>query len=226
MAAGEYKKLEGMNLEFVSGMLEANGGERAISCSFTFDMTLDFTRFVKMANGYIPGYLEHDINAIRPELDGLAYHVSYNYFADAAGNIGSNEALFRVFGHPDYYLNDWSSGGLEKRYGKPAFQIIDGRLRINARTDFRWEDPKQLIEIADLPIIQFQWALNLMEGHWSLPERPSSDIKAPSTVAVLMYANEDLIEAEGLQIFRGTRYLRGRALDFGPIKPEQILTAQ
>ncbi|AUM72713.1 hypothetical protein [Pseudomonas fluorescens] len=226
MAIIEYKNLQGMALEFVSGTLQTNGGERAISCSFTFDMTLDFTRFVKMANGYLPGYLESEINAIRPELDGLAYHLSYDYFAGMAGHIGNNEALFGVFSNPDNYLDVWSSGGLEKRYGKPVFQSIDGKLRISARSDFRWEDPKRMIEITDLPIIRFQWALNLMEGHWDSPDVTSPDARAPSTRVVLMYANEDLVEIEGLQMFRGTRYLRGGEVGFGQIKPAHILTAQ
>lgn len=227
MTMREYKKLGGMELNFVSGAVEANAGERAIACAFTFDLMLEFARFRDAANKYVPNYLEGEVNAIRPELDGLAYHISYDYFAGQAGKIGNNEALFRIFTHPDSYFDGWSSGGLERRYHKPIFQILDGKLRLAARTDFRWEDPKQIITIADLPIIQFQWALNVMEGHQiNAPEEPLADVKAPSSMVVFMYANQDQVEVDGVQMFRGARYVRGWKLNFGPITPAQILTAQ
>lgn len=226
MARRIYRHLAGMNLEFLSGTVEANAGERAISCSFTFDLRLPYTSFVNMANEYIPGYLGSAINAIRPEFDGLAYHVSYNYFGGAAGNIGSNDALFRVIAHPNDYQSEWSSGGLQKRYGKPELEVFGGRMRMIARSDFRWEDPRRMIEIADLPIIRFQWALNLMEGHLASSELPPSGSKAPESKVVVMYPQEDLVDVEGEQMFRGMRYVRGSALSYGRIAPERILAAQ
>ncbi|MGF6125646.1 hypothetical protein QF019_000835 [Pseudomonas frederiksbergensis] len=111
MAEREYRKLQGMELEFVSGRLEENPAGRSIGYTVTFDMSLDFTHFVQMANLYIPGYLSSPVNAIRPELDGLAYHYDINYLSDAAGNIGDNAALFDLFIHPDFYMDEWSSGG-------------------------------------------------------------------------------------------------------------------
>ncbi|MBD9461482.1 hypothetical protein [Pseudomonas sp. Pdm06] len=227
MTTREYKNLGGMELSFVLGVVEANAGERAIACAFTFDLALDFARFKDAANKYVPNYLEGEINAIRPELDGLAYHISYDYFADQAGKIASNEALFRVFTGPDSYFDGWSSGVMEQRYHKPIFQILDGKLRLAARTDFRWEDPQRLITIADLPIIRFQWALNVMEGHEiNVPGQPGADIKAPSSMVVFTYTSEDRVEVDGQQMYRGTRYVRGWKLDFGPVTPQQILTAQ
>lgn len=219
MAELEYRKLQGMALEFVSGVLEEDRLERTISYSATFDMTLDFTHFVQMANAYIPGYLNSPINAVRPELDGFGFHYAYNYLFDAAGNIGDNRALFDVFTSSRYYMDQWSSGGLEERYHKPQFSVVDGRLQVVSRKDFRWENKRE-IDVEDLPVIRFQWALNLMLGH------DFSGQIAPSSVVVLGYANEDFVEVEGLQMHRGTRYMVGKTLHLGPIHKEQILTAR
>lgn len=220
MAAVEYRKLQGMELKFVAGRLEENRAERAIGYSVTFDMTLDFTHFVQMANVYIARYLDSPINAIRPELNGLAYHYSYDYFSGAAGNIHSSKALCDIFTRPENYMDDWSSGDMDHRYGKPEFAFVNGALRITARAYFRWEDPARQIEIADLPTVSFQWALNLMEGH-----SKTDEVLAPFSVVALMYAHEDLVEVDGIQMFRGMRYMKARELGFGPISPEQILTA-
>jgi hypothetical protein len=220
MTRRTYRKLQGMELEFVSGVLEDNPKESAIGYIVTFKMSLDFTHFVQMANQYIPGYLGQPINAVRPELDGCAYHYAYNYFFDAAGKIHDNQALFNVFTGRENYMDQWSSGGLEQRYGKPAFALVGEQMLITARTDLRWDDRRQ-IAISDLPIIRFQWALNLMEGHSLV-----SGVTAPETKVVLMYAHEDLVEVEGQQLFRGTRYMKGKELSFGVISPGQILTAQ
>lgn len=220
MEEREYKKLHGMELEFVSGIVQENLRERAIGYSVTFKASLDFLDFKHMANSYITDYLDNPINAIRPELDGFAYHYAYNYFFDAAGKIGNNAALVEVFSFPNYYMDQWSSGGLERRYGKPEFNIVDGHLQITARMDFRWEDDNRQIVIGDLPIIRFQWALNLLEGHSISPE-----VAAPSTRVVFGYAQEDFVEVEGLQMLRGTLYLVGKKLEFGEIRKEQILTA-
>lgn len=218
MTERPYRKLQGMELEFVSGRLEENPRERAIGYTVTFKMSLDFTHFEQMANQYISGYLSDRINAIRPELDGLAYHYSYNYFSEAAGNIHDNKALFDVFTSPEYYMDQWSSGGLERRYGKPEFEVIDGQLQVTARRDFRWGDKRQIV-IGDLPIISFMWALNLLEGH-------DLQVQAPGTRVVLGYAQEDFVEQEGLSMLRGTRYMIGKKLEFGEIGKEQILTAK
>lgn len=43
---------------------------------------------------------------------------------------------------------------------------------------------------------------------------------------MLGYAHEELVEAEGSLMNRGTRYMVGRTLDFGDILEEQILTAE
>lgn len=220
MEEREYKKLHGMELEFVSGIVKEKPCERAIGYSVTFKESLDFLDFKHMANSYITDYLDSPINAIRPELDGFAYHHSYSYFSDAAGKIDNNAALVNVFSSPDDYMDQWSSGGLERRYGKPEFNIVDGHLQITARTDFRWEDDNRQIVIGDLPIIRFQWALNILEGHFVSPE-----VAAPTTKVVLGYAQEDLVEVEGLQMLRGTLYMIGRKLELGEIRKEQILTA-
>jgi hypothetical protein len=217
MAEHEYRKLQGMALEFVSGVLEEDRLERTISYSATFDMTLDFTHFVQMANAYIPGYLNSPVNAIRPELDGFGYHASYNQFFDAAGNIGDNHALFDVFTHSRNYVDEWSTEELQDRYHKPQFSVVDGRLQVVARKDFRWENKRE-INVEDLPVIPFQWALNLMLGH------PGQ--KTLITIVVLGYAEEDFVEVQGLQMLRGTQYMVGKALHFGPIHKEQILTAR
>lgn len=184
-------------------------------------MTLDFTHFVQMAHLYIPGYLSSPVNAIRPELDGMAYHYAYNYLFDAAGNIGGNAALFDVFIHPRYYMDEWSSGGgVEQRYSKPQFEVINGKLRIKTSMDFRLAGETRQIEIGDLPVIRFQWALNLLKGDEARP----SEV-APVTMVVLMYCHEDLVEVEGRQMFKGMRYMKGSQLRFGDILPGQILTA-
>lgn len=217
-----YKKLEGMTLKYVSGLLQENPKESSIYYEVTFDLGLDFLHFEKMANSYIPGYLNKPINAIRPELDGIAYHYSYNYLFRHAGNIHDSEALFKVFASPAYYMNQWGIGAeLEVRYGEPAFEPGGGKLRITARQDFRLKNGGGKIQIKNLPIISFNWALNLMEGHQKMPV-----IASPGSVVVCMYTEEDKVDVGGLKMFRGARYMVGSKLAFGVIKPEQIRTAQ
>lgn len=224
MAEPITKKLEGMTLEYVSGRLEANPKERAIRYTVTFDLDLDFTHFVHMANAYIPGYLNEPVNAIRPVLDGMAYHYSYNYLFDMAGGIRDNQALFKVFASPGYYMDQWATGSsLEVRYGKPVFEVIGRKLRITARQDFRALDMSHQIEIKDLPVIPFIWALNLMQGHLVPPEDPT--IKAPASKIVFTYMDEDWVEVQGRPMLRGTRYIVGNQLSFGDITPKQVLTA-
>lgn len=155
MADRQYRKLQGMELAFVSGVLAENSSERAIGYSVTFRMSLDFTHFVHMANQYIEDYLNDPLNAIRPELEGLAYHYSYNYLFGAAGSIGSSLALFNVFTNPLYYMTEWSAGTLQRRYGKPEFAVVDGKLQVTSRMDFRRKDERPTL-IGDLPIIQFE----------------------------------------------------------------------
>ncbi|MGF6125645.1 hypothetical protein QF019_000834 [Pseudomonas frederiksbergensis] len=86
--------------------------------------------------------------------------------------------------------------------------------------DYRLADEARQIEISDLPVIPFQWALNLLKGDEVQP----SDV-APETIVVLMYCHEDLVEVEGRQMFKGMRYIKGPQLRFGDILPGQILTA-
>ncbi|WP_460127521.1 hypothetical protein [Pseudomonas sp. H1_D05] len=222
MAERIYRKLEGMGLEYVSGRLEQNPKERAICYTVTFDMDLDFTHFKQMANAYIPDYLDNPINAIRPELDGLANHYSYNYLFGAAGNIRDNQALFELFTSPSYYNDQWATGPHRQvRYGKPEFVQVGRKFRVTARRDFRSLDDTGQIEIGDLPAIQFHWALNLLQTDLMIP-----GVIAPVTKVVLMYMDEDFVEVEGEQILRGTRYVNGKQLSFGDIAPKQILTAQ
>lgn len=222
MAERIYKKLEGMTLDYVSGQLEQNPKERSIRYTVSFDLDLDFTHFVQMANVYIPDYLNNPVNAIRPELDGLAYHYSYNYLFDSAGNVRDKMALFALFTSPRYYMDQWATGAeLAVRYGKPAFEVVGQKLRMTASRDFRLRDDSRLIEIGDLPLLQFHWALNLLQGDLAIPE-----ITAPTTKVVLMYMNEDFVEVEGQSVFRGVKYVDRNQLDFGEITAKQILTAQ
>lgn len=221
MAERIYKKLEGMTLDYVSGQLEQNPKERSIRYTVSFDLDLDFTHFVQMANVYIPDYLNNPVNAIRPELDGLAYHYSYNYLFDSAGNVGHKMALFALFTSPRYYMDQWASNAdLEVRYSKPAFQIVGQKLRITASRDFRLLHDSRLITINDLPLMQFHWALNLLQADLAIPK-----ITAPMTKVVLMYMHEDFVEVEGQSVFRGVKYVDRNQLAFGEITAKQILTA-
>lgn len=221
MAERIYKKLEGMTLDYVSGQLEQNPKERSIRYTVSFDLDLDFTHFVQMANVYIPDYLNNPVNAIRPELDGLAYHYSYNYLFDSAGNVGHKMALFALFTSPRYYMDQWASNAdLEVRYSKPAFQIVGQKLRITASRDFRLLHDSRLITINDLPLMQFHWALNLLQADLAIPK-----ITVPMTKVVLMYMHEDFVEVEGQSVFRGVKYVDCNQLAFGEITAKQILTA-
>ena len=221
MAERIYKKLEGMTLDYVSGQLEQNPKERSIRYTVSFDLDLDFTHFVQMANVYIPDYLNNPVNAIRPELDGLAYHYSYNYLFDSAGNVGHKMALFALFTSPRYYMGQWASNAdLEVRYSKPAFQIVGQKLRITASRDFRLLHDSRLITINDLPLMQFHWALNLLQADLAIPK-----ITVPMTKVVLMYMHEDFVEVEGQSVFRGVKYVDRNQLAFGEITAKQILTA-
>lgn len=221
MTTRTYRKLPGMEMEFVSGKLERDAGERAIFYEVTFSLKLDFLNFLVMANQYIPGYLDTPINAIRPELAGFAYHYSYNYFFGAAGNISDNPSLFALFTDPGYYMDQWASDGgpVERRYGKPSFTVVGNQLRITTRQYFRLDAGAPPIEISDLPFIRFEWALNLMEG-----QEKSTNV-APVTRAVLMYMEEDVVDAGGQSVFRGTRYLDNASLSIGPITSAHILVA-
>lgn len=211
-----YKHLPGMKLEFVSARLEENVSERAIGYSAKFKLSLDFLNFKVAANQHIPNFLDNPLNAIRPELDGLAYHYAYNYLLGAAGKISTNEALFEVFTRTEYYMSEWSTGGLEIRYGVPVFEVVDGQLHVTARVDYRLDGGRQ-IQIRDLPIIPFQWQLNLLLG-----EPIFSGLKSPETKVVLMYGKEPLVSVEGKPMYTGTQYVIGRELAFGDIGAELI----
>ncbi|NWB95093.1 hypothetical protein HX882_04200 [Pseudomonas gingeri] len=219
MSDNQYEHLQGMGLVFVSGRLEDKPEIGAIGYSMTFRLLLDFERFKEVADAHIPGYLDAPINAIRPELAGLAYHHSYSYLSGAAGRIHSFEQLCRVFSNPDNYLSDWSANDFSRRYGKPVFEFFDDDVFITVGQDFRWHDRKRKIVIADLPIIEFQWALNLMLGHDLLS-------RAPTAVVVLGYFHEDKVKVGDAWLNRGILYMKGSDLHFGKLTASEIGTAQ
>lgn len=216
MAERVYKHLPGMKLAFVSARLDENVSEKTIGYSARFILSLDFLNFKVAANLHIPDFLSEPLNAIRPELEGLGAHYAYNYLLGAAGNISTNEALFKVFTRTEYYMSEWSTGGLEIRYGVPVFEVVDGQLHVTARLDYRLDGGRQ-IQISDLPIIYFQWQLNLLLG-----EPIYSGGKSPETKVVLMYGKEPLVSVEGKPMYTGTQYVIGRELAFGEIGAELI----
>lgn len=217
-----YRKLEGMRFEFVSGSVVKESDH--IACTFTFMAMLDFTHFVHMSDAYVPGYLDSYINAITPRLDGVAHHGLYNRFNSAAGNIGTVKELVSVFSSPNNYYDIWSSigGGLLMRYHKPQFHMIGDQLQVTGGQDFRWEiEPriKRKIEPQDVPDIYFVWALIVLEAD------PDDPFHQPEQIVTLGDSEETLVDVGGKQIRKGTRYLVGRDLRLGEINPEQILTA-
>jgi hypothetical protein len=185
---------------------------------------LDFTHFKQMANAYSANYLEVSNNAIRPELEGLAYHNHYSVIGASAGKIVNSAMLFELFTDPDLYLDVWINSEMERRFGKPQFVIEGNALLLTARQDFRWENPEREIKIEDLPIIWFGWALTLIEQRtkvsWGLPERTT-----PISVVTFMYPQDEVVVIEGTELLKGARYINGKELSFGPITPEQVLTA-
>ncbi|MHC8386173.1 hypothetical protein [Pseudomonas sp. LB3P14] len=221
MTTRVYKHLPGMEMKFVSGKLERDVAQRAIFYEATWELKLDFVNFVVMANLFIPNYLQGPTNAVRPEFNGSAYHYSYNYFFGAAGNIGDNPSLFDVFTDPIFYMDQWSSGGgsLERRYGKPSFNLVNNDLQMTVRQYFRLGPGDPPIGISDLPFIWFEWALNLMQG-----ELKNTTV-SPETKVVVMQAEEALVDVGGGSVFKRTPYLDNSALTFGPITSKQILIA-
>ena len=217
-----YRKLEGMRFDFVSGSVAKESDH--IACTFTFNAVLDFTHFVHMSDAYVPGYLDSYINAITPRLDGVAHHGLYNRFNSAAGNIGTVKELVSVFSSPNNYYDIWSSigGGLLMRYHKPQFHMIGDQLQVTGGQDFRWEIEPQIkrkIEPQDVPDIYFVWALIVLKAY---PEDP---FHQPEEIVTLGDSEEALVDVGGKPIRKGTRYLVGRNLRLGEINPEQILTA-
>ena len=217
-----YRKLEGMRFEFVSGSVVKESDH--IACTFSFMAMLDFTHFVHMSDAYVPGYLDSYINAITPRLDGVAHHGLYNRFNSAAGNIGTVKELVSVFSSPNNYYDIWSSigGGLLMRYHKPQFHMIGDQLQVTGGQDFRWEiEPriKRKIEPQDVPDIYFVWALIVLKAY---PEDP---FHQPEEIVTLGYSEEAFVDVGGSPIRKGTRYLVGRDLRLGAINPAQILTA-
>lgn len=220
MADQPYIKLQGMEVEFVSGVLEQRTADRAIGYTVTFRLFLDFTHFKQMANAYSANYLDVSSNAIRPELEGLAYHNHYSEIGGSAGKIVSSAMLFELFTDPDLYLDGWINNEMEWRFGKPEFVIEENALLITARQDFRWENPEREIKIEDLPIIWFDWALTLIEERTKLPKSTT-----PISVVTFMYPQAEVVVVEGKELLKGARYINGKNLGFGPITPEQVLTA-
>lgn len=220
MADQPYIKLQGMEVEFVSGVLEQRTADRAIGYSVTFKLMLDFTHFKQMANAYSANYLEVSSNAIRPELEGLAYHNHYSVIGASAGKIVNSAMLFELFTDPDLYLDVWINSEMERRFGKPQFVIEGNALLITARQDFRWQNPEREIKIEDLPIIWFDWALTLIE------QRTKVSRTTPVSVVTFMYMQDEVVVIEGTKLLKGARYINGKKLSFGPITPEQVLIAQ
>jgi len=219
MADQPYIKLQGMEVEFVSGVLEQRTADRAIGYSVTFKLMLDFTHFKQMANAYSANYLEVSSNAIRPELEGLAYHNHYSVIGASAGKIVNSAMLFELFTDPDLYLDVWINSEMERRFGKPQFVIEGNALLITARQDFRWQKPEREIKIEDLPIIWFDWALTLIE------QRTKVSRTTPVSVVTFMYMQDKVVVIEGTKLLKGARYINGKKLGFGPITPEQVLIA-
>ncbi|KAB0506244.1 MULTISPECIES: hypothetical protein [Pseudomonas] len=214
----QYTRLEGMGLKFVSGNVEHRLEEGAIGYTIKFKLLLDFEAFKVAANAAIPGYLDSFINAIRPELGGLAYHLWYNYFSDAAGKIHSFERLCEVFSWAGNYFDQWTEGSLARRYAKPTFEVVGNDIFITCGQYFRWSDRKREIVIGDLPVVSFFWGLGLMQGHTRLE-------RAPGHVLTLGYVYEDLVEVDGAPMNRGMLYMRGHQLAFGKISANDIRIA-
>lgn len=211
-----YRKLEGMRYEFVSGSVVKESVH--IACTVTFMATLDLTHFKHMSNRYVPGYLDSSTNAIKPELEGVAYHGLYNRFNSAAGNIGTVEALVRVFSSPDNYFDIWSGNGLQMRYQKPRFDTVGDQIKITGGRDYRWEDERE-IKPQDVPNIHFTWALSVLKA------RPDDPFHEPDEIVRFGYSEQEYVEVEGRPIRKGARYLVGRDLLLGEINPKQILIA-
>lgn len=214
-----YKRLEGMALRFISGELERDEEEQGLSYTVTFSLPLDFTDFVHMSQQFIRDYLNEPGNAIRPEFAGFAYHEEYDGISDSAGKITSSKALCDVFVRPGRYLQEWSATELQHRYHKPAFVYDGGELQITARRDYRWAGGQQ-VEIPDLPIIQFEWALTLMEAG-------SDESRSRSVIPVVTFgdAYPEIVDVGNVPMRKGTRYMVGSSLRLGAIVEAQILTA-
>ncbi len=222
MADQPYKKLQGMGVEFVSGVVEARPQERAIGYTVTFKLILDFIPFKMMANFYSANFLDVTTNAIRPQLRGLAAHANYAVIGRDAGKIINNATLFALITDPESYMDGWINYEMEWRFAKPEFEVVGDDLFITAQQYFRWEDPERQIEITDLPVIPFDWAITLIEERmkgWLWKRRTLT------SVVTLMYTEEEVVIIEDLLVLKGTRYLIGKTLRFGPIAPEQVLIA-
>jgi hypothetical protein len=217
MAVADYRQLEGMGLEFVSGSVVQELAHM-LTYTVTFTAVLDFTHFVQMSNVYVPGYLASEHNAVKPVLEGMAYHVFYNRFGSAAGNIGTTDALSKVFASPDNYLNEWADVGLQRRYHKPRFDMVNGQLQVTGGQDFRWEDERE-IKPQDVPDVHFSWTLNVLKAS------PDDPFHQPDEIVRFGYAEQAFVEVGGRPIRKGTRYMVGRELQLGAINPKQILTA-
>lgn len=210
-----FVKLQGMELEYLSGVFEEFPLERAIGYTMKFELVLDFVHFKHMSEVYCPGYLDEASNAIRPEMEGLGYHIIYNDIGGAPGKIINNAMLFALFTDPRWYLDEWINGEMERRFSKPQFEIVGNQLFVTARQIYRWEDPSRQITISDLKIIPFHWALTLIQ----------QINKTPASIVTLMYTEAEPVEVEGVMVLKGARYINGRTLSFGPITAEQVQTA-
>ncbi|MBK5299909.1 MULTISPECIES: hypothetical protein [Gammaproteobacteria] len=219
--AVDYRQLEGMRFEFVSGAV-VKEPVHMLTCTITFMALLDFTHFKHMSNVLVPGYLASQQNAIRPVLEGVAHHRNYNRFGSAAGKIDTVEALSKVFSSPDNYFNIWAGIGdgigLQMRYHTPQFDMVGGHLQVTGGQDFRWEDERE-IKPQDVPDIHFTWTLNVLKAH------PDDPFHQPEEIVRFGYSEQAFVEVGGRLIRKGTHYMVGRELRLGAINPKQILTA-
>lgn len=226
----KYKQLKGMDIIFQSGSLSEvvhPEGNRGVKYDISFKLLLDFDSFYQKSHCLIPGYLATPVNAIRPELTGLAYHYSYNYFDAHAGNIDAFYALAAVFKNPNNYMDVWgyTQGGMLVKYDKPAFTESESGLIIDATQSFVWQEEGKEFRPQDLPVIPFSWALNIMMGHTFVQNNLSEDVMAPGSVAILGYFSEERIEEQGMIMNKGIKYIKGAEMEFGEINCNQILIA-
>lgn len=219
-----YEYLTGMDISYSSGSLEreeypeeARGS--GLRYNVKFVLSLDFESFKSAANRHIPNYLDSGLNAIRPELKGLGYHTSYDYFAYDAGKIRSSAELYPVFTKAESYFDAWSDEELlSTRYSRPTFTLEKETLIITAAQHFRNSDGTDLTT-ENLPIILFDWSLNVMQGH------NKAEAKAPISKAILAYTQDESVTVEGKSVRKGTKYIVGSQLNVGSIPGNKVLTA-
>lgn len=222
MAALEYRNLQGMKLEFVSGELRNHPEESLIEYEVTFKLFLDFTHFREEANAWIPDFIESGDNSIRPALAGMAAFGSY---IGVPASVTSAVALFAVIDNSGDYAEGWfSSPGIETFISKPSFSSLQSPLLITALRKFRHitadgQASRRPITIKDLPLMIFEWLLVLFEA------RDEKADVSPLEIVELGYMAEKFVQVGGVQLREGTLYLDPLSLRFGVITADQVLPA-